>query len=633
MSAPGNTVSSGPWSTGCDSFSDATLVSESSFRWSVNAVSRGGLPRTRPGLNCFPVSTLGQPRGIEVFTDQRGITHIVIAIGSQILFSSYPFTSGFNAIPGLLFATTSPIIFKKAIQNVTEATDGTLTLINPLPVLMISDGETRTAYWDGLNARHLDPTKAPNGPSETPVFEWMEFTGNRLWGSDGSRLRASNLANPLKFTEEDILSEGGALGFPGMITGLGQTADFKNLLVFTDQTTSSVQSNILDRTQWQLTPGFQTVIFPDIGCAAGKSITTQNGITFWYSHGGIIGLDQAILTYRTGRIHFQDQAMNWSKSNLSPNISGICVGTFENYLMMSVPSGDIWNAHTWIMDQAWAREEAVSDVYASIKGPTWNSVWTGIRPVEWVTAVVNGISRCFVLSYDYPPTGSNTPQNNVWEAFAKERIDVGLNNSAQLIQKPIQSSLETRVLGTDANYKDFRYIEIDCEDISGVVDISISFAPLRGGYKEVSTKQIVASQWTVVNGQTTIAVDTFLFNSYRSQSRILRTASDQQETSDASYTGVESNYPRQTDHGFSVLIQWTGKMSVRAVRLTTDSALQEAEGHCEVSELTDRHVQNSGLQAIESTTPPNLVDGLDMTSAFVGSNTRTWIENLYSSMS
>ena len=85
--------------------------------------------------------------------------------------------------------------------------------------------------------------------------------------------------------------------------------DFKNLIVFTDQTLSGVQSNILDRTQWALTPGFQSVIYPAIGCAAGKSIVNQYGVTWWFSHGGFISIDQAVQTYRSSRTHFQDQAM------------------------------------------------------------------------------------------------------------------------------------------------------------------------------------------------------------------------------------------------------------------------------------------------------------------------------------
>jgi hypothetical protein len=632
--AKGNSVIDGPWLSGCDSYSDTTTVGQGYYRWLVNGMSRGGLPRTRTGNNCIPVSTIGFPRGLTVFTPNSGIPHLVVAIGSQILKCPYPFTSAFTAIPGLTFQTNNPVVFKSTIQNVTEATDGTLTVIDPLNVLMICQKDNRTGYWDGTNARHLDPTKAPNGPSETPSFEWMEWSGNRLWGSQGGRLRASNLENPLKFTEEDILAEGGALTLPDDITGITRTPDFKNLIVFTAQTTSSVQSNILHRPDWQITPGFQTEIFPNIGCASGKSPITQYGVTWWFSHGGLMSIDQALSTYRTSRIHFEDNAMQWSKTNLSPDISGICCGSFENYLMVATPSGDRFNAHTWVMDQAYQMEQAISDFYSFIRAPTWNGLWTGIRPVEFVTAVIHGRQRCFALSYDYPADGSTQAQNNVWELFVPERIDVGRDKNGATVQKRISSSLETKVLSA-GDYKDFRYIEIDCEDISGVVDITISYAPLRGGYKQVQTKKVVASQWNVVNGQTTIAVDTFSWNSYRPQSRFVRAQNEfgVNDSSDKNYEGVESLYPRQTDHGFSVLIEWTGQMSIRYVRLITDSSIQDPEGKVELDETTDRHVQMSGFQGIDTTAPVVLVDGLDLTSEFVSSNTRRWVEHFYSSMS
>lgn len=628
-------LQSGAWSTGVDSWSEASSVAESSTRWNVNTVGRGGSPRTRPGFNCIPVSTIGTPRGLTVFTPASGIPHLVIAIGSQVLINPYPFTGNFTSLSGISFSTNGPVIFKSAVQNVTEADDGTLTLITPKQVLMMADGQTRTAYWDGTISRHLDPTKEPSGPSETPPSLWMEWSGNRLWTSDGARVRASNLANPLKFTEEDVLEEGGSLTFPDQITGMGQTPDFKSLLVFTDQTTSSVQSNILDRTQWGQTPGFQTVVFPNIGCAAGKSIVVQYGVTWWFSHGGLIGLDQSIQTYRTSRIHFQDQAMNWSKINISQGcVPNICGGTFENYLFYSVPSGDIYNAHTWVMDESWGLESAIDDVYSAVKPPRWDGLWTGIRPAEWITATVKGKQRCFCLSYDYPPTGSNIFQNNVWEAFINTRIDCGRDFNGVVAYKSISSSVETRLLGNDGTYKKFRFIELDIQDISGVVNLTVSYAGKRGGYKNVLEKQIVASEWDVVNGQTTIAVDTFSFDSFRAQTRTVRTNSDQNQGSDDNYAGVENKYNRQNDYAFSALIQWTGQMSVRAIRLFTDAETQDVEGTCEPDELTDRHVRMDGLQFVDSppTTPPSVVDGLQLQSDFVSSNTRVWVEVPYVSL-
>ncbi len=635
MSAEGKSVLSGPWASGVDSWSDSTMVADGYTRWNANVTTRGGCPRTRPGNNVFPISTIGKARGFTIFTPNSGIPHMIAAIGSQILKCPYPFTDGFTALPNLNFGGVGKVYFTKAVQNAITNTDGSRTIVDPLFVLMIYNGESRTAYWDGSTSRHLDPTKQPNGPSETPVFERAEWSGGRFWGSYGNRVRASDLADPLHFTEEDFAAESGVLTFPDNVTAMTRTADFKNLLVYTNDTTSSVQTNITDRPSWEVTPGFQTEIFPNLGCAAGKSPTTQYGITWWYAQGGLIGLDQALQTYRSSRLHFQDQAMNWSKTNLSPDISGICMGTFENYLLISAPSGDIYNAHTWILDESWQLEQSPSDFYAAIKSPKWDGIWTGLRPVEFCTATINGKSRCFCLSQDYAPNGSTQIQNNVWELFNSPRLDVGVDQNGNKVQKKISCSVETKVLGGSPEYKDFRYIEVDCEDIEGVVDVTVSFAPIRGGYKQVQSKQFVASQWNVVNGQTTISVDTFQWNSYRSQDRILRSEDDhgKNDSTDKDYEGVESTFPRQTDMGFSVLVQWTGSMSVRRIKLVLDDQIQPKEGETATDETTDRHVQMSGFQEVDQTSPPTNIDGLDLTSSFVTTNNRRWVESGYSSLS
>lgn len=625
---------SGPWTTGLDSFSEPMIVSASSYRWSTNTVSRGGSIRTRQGLNCIPTNVDGKPRGIAVFTPNNGIPAIVVAIGSNIYKSDYPFTDGFELIAGINFNSFGPVIMKQCVINATTNADGSRTIVDPLPVLMIGDGQTRTAYWDGTTARHLDPSI-----NETPVFKWMEWSNNRLWGSNGKSVRASDLANPLQFLEEDILAEGGSLNFPSEVTGIGQTSDFKNLLVFTDQTTSAIQSNILDRFQWALTPGFQSMIFPNIGCASGKSVINQYGTTWWMSHGGLISIDQAVQTYRSSRIHFQDQAMSWSKGNLSPNISDICAGTYENYLVISVPSGDIYNSHTWVMDQSWGLEQAISDVYAAVRAPRWDGIWTGIRPVEWVTAIVNGRNRCFVLSYDYPSTGSNDPQSNVWEAFVPSRLDVSRSvaighpiSNDDANYRPIYASVETRLLGMDGQYKSFRFAEIDIGEIEGVVNLSASVAGRRGGYKQILSKELVASQWNMVNGRTTISTDTFEFDSFRPQARVVRSVSDNHQTGDNSYEGVESNYERLCDYGFSLLIEWTGQLSIRGARIYCDPYPQDIEGVCEVDETTDRHVRMDGLQYVEDTAPPNAIDGVAFVSSYTSPGTRQWTEVFYKSL-
>src|SRR4029077_20894266 len=102
------------------------------------------------------------------------------------------------------------------------------------------------------------------------------------------------------------------------------------------------------------------------------------------------------------RLHYSDYGMARSKANLFQDLSQICAGSFENFLFFSVPSGDRFNAQTWMMDETTI--EAPSSQQQSSGSSTWASVWKGIRPVEWVTQVINGVNRCFALSRDYSPS-------------------------------------------------------------------------------------------------------------------------------------------------------------------------------------------------------------------------------------
>src|ERR1700738_1579229 len=129
MSAEGKSAVSQKWTTGVNSYSDATSVADTSYRWGVNIVSRGGVPRTRPGFNCHQTGAAGIPKGMTIFTPSSGIPYKVVSVGSQILVSPYPFTSGFTALPNLSFPSTNTVKFKLVIQSFTPNADGTLTVL------------------------------------------------------------------------------------------------------------------------------------------------------------------------------------------------------------------------------------------------------------------------------------------------------------------------------------------------------------------------------------------------------------------------------------------------------------------------------------------------------------------------
>ncbi len=476
----------GKWTKGVNSVLDASFLQPGEFSWAINVDNSGGILQTRQGyskirgLELFE-SSPSPARGITIFTPKSGVPSIIIARGAQILSSQYPFESAFTQLPGASWRNTlGPVTFVQAIRNAKYDEDGNKVIIDPYPVLIIQDGEGRAMVWDGTTLVESNP--ADRG---IPIGLWGQFTGGRYWVSSGSRLYASDLGEPLSFREQEGVADGGFYNLPGTVTGMGQTPDFRNLIVFTDSTTTSFQTGIIKRADWANTTDFQKVIIPGIGCAAGKSVINQYGITWWYSHQGLIGLDQALQTYRTSRIGFRDTQMARSKGNLASDIAGICCGTFGNYLAVSVPSGDAQNAHTWVLNEA---------VVPTEQEGGWTGAWTGTRPVQWVTAVIKGQNRCFFISNDYGVgnSGFDGPipyYTNVWEAFIGDRIDANVDAGRR-----IPCLVETRGLAATDEFKEFQWAELDLSELQGSVHLEVYYAGRKGGYKKILDKQISASQ-------------------------------------------------------------------------------------------------------------------------------------------
>jgi hypothetical protein len=627
-------VEDGPWGKGVDSYLEATQVQKSFYRWGVNVTNRGGIIRTRPGVSAIPVTFrgtyhYGAPRGLTVFTDKKNITYLVIAVDTVILYLKYPFEGDWSWMSQLSFQGTGPVVFTSCIQSVTEDALGNLTDIDPVPMLIIQDGVSPAGMFDGTIGRHLNPAKKIpfGGPSETPVGLWAEWSGNRYWVSNGNRVRASNLLNPIKFTEEDLLEEGGFLAFSANITGMANTFDFRNLLVFTDNTTSTLMSSLIDRTQWGQQQGFQAVLFSGIGCVGGFAITTQWGMKWWYSHDGLMSLDEGIRAFQSSKITYRDREMQWSKGNISTGFKkNIALGAFENLLFISAPSGDIYNAHTWVMDEA---PLDVLTYWGYFGLPSWSAVWEGVRPVQWVTKAINGVQRTFCISRDY------NGQNNVWEAVTGARADYSVDTQLNRIRKDIGCSMETKLVGYDGNYKYFRLAEIYLDNVEGEVDLTVSYAPRRGGYKVILRKHIIASDWIIQNPMTMIAMGDplnppFIFDATRPQSRVVRTISEAKtytgpNTGDDVYQGVQTSanvpFPRQKDYGFSLLLQWTGQMSISNVRFYFDAEEQEVEGIAEADETSDRFVDMAGINVIAP--PPKTPYIIDAESMDYKSNVIT----------
>lgn len=534
------------------------------YRWSYNTVNRGGVIQTRPGLTYLSTISGYYIQGFTHFQPSNSIkSYLVVAVDGVIYFSLPPYTT-FQAIPGIQFKNNAPFItFKTAIKSIAQDSDGNLQIINPIRVLIMQDGaNTRAAYWDGSFGRHLNPTP---GVNETPLGQWMEWIGDRLWVARDSQIFVSDIGDPLKFTETTYLSEGLPFQLLSDCTGLKASHDQKTLFAFTNGSTTAFKASVRDRDLWKTTEDFQFLLFPEIGCVAGRSIVDQYGLLWWYSAGGLVNFNTALQTYINAKVVYSDRQMARSKGNFSPLLYGICGTSFENYLLMSVPSGDIYNAQTWCLDQA------VTGGFEEGSTGAWNSVWSGFRPVEWVSGSFQERPRCFVVSQDL--TTYQDSRIRIWEAFTG-REDGG---------NPIECWTETRMHYSDGTLEKPRVVKIYFAEMKGTVEIQIFWKGIKGEWHECMNTTVEATNGPFGTVYLGLIGDGSLLQSFKKQSRFLfsETIPD-----DVSFnTGIaESPQQDNIDRAFSLLIKWKGQAAMIGYKFSSDPYSELDSGKSQVQQ-------------------------------------------------
>ncbi len=581
---------SGPWPKGVRSDLPPQFIGDDQLQWSFNTINRGGAT-TRPGFRCMmDVATARdelEPRGLNVFWP-RGVLRqqIVKVVGDQVRAApAMPYTD-----PRLwrslaeIDKGTAPVYFANCIKG----TDKGVVLPESYPIMIMQTGVSAPYMWDGTTFRALGPTETPSGT----ICKWF---GSRLWTAQGSKLFASDLLDPIAHTESDTLTGGGYLQFNGQITGLASTSDNQNLIVFTSDQTSAIQGSILDRSLWGSTIGFQTVVLEGIGCVAPFSIVNQYGMLWWMSQHGLVGLDEALHAYRSSRLHYKDGNMARSRGNFSEDVSGIAAGAYENFIVVSVPSGDLWNAHTWVMDQS-----PIDDINVASE-PIWASCWTGIRPMQWITATIDGNPRIFALSRDYKTTGYAADwTTDVWEAFTVNKFDMSpvitpTSIFPDVAPRSIECSIETKLISPpQGGFATYGYAEVMTSGLSGKIHFEASYASSHSSYKKVLSKDVISTTDTLRFNEN---IPSFI-NARLPQTRRLKTDSDEAQLSDGN-DFVEDVYTRNKDRGFSMLVKWTGIATIWSIILTFvqrgDIPVAPDEKD---DETTDRFVGVEGVSGI-----------------------------------
>lgn len=555
---------------GADSSVFPANIGNGSYVMSMNTINRGGVIQTRPGSASliFEEDIPGDNiQGMVLFQPSSGLPSLVFMVDGLVYYSPHPFKE-YHQLEDLQFSAYSKYAaFEACVQSTYYDGSGILKQLDqPKNILIIQDGNTRAAYWDGAEAAHINPTPSDQEFTQedrdgTPVGLWMKWSNNRLWVSRKDMLFASDIGNPLKFTETQYLNEARAFFLPGPCTGIVETPDQTGILVFTPEAGVFLRSAIQDRTLWLETPEFQKTVLPSIGCVSPRSIVQQHGLIWWMTPRGLISLNDAAKLNISSRLSTEDQEMACSKANMSHDISMVCGSFFDNFIFHAVPVGDKYNTRIHVMDQAPMDEAEVN---------SWCGYWEGWRPVEFARIVTGSEERVFCISKDLDGV------NRIWELFLKDRTDNGI---------PITSYVETKLhLFDSRDYKKFQYAEIEAVGIKGYTSFLLAAAGIKGAFQPIGTKEVISTIGQVYSDEEYgDGDDDNRFFGAKPQMRIIR-SKEGSDPSDCNADCVESDKRGLIDKGFALLIVWSGIAGISAYRIFAKLETDAPMGRCEDDE-------------------------------------------------
>ncbi len=566
---------------GMDTYSEAVTMAPGKYVLGTNVLNRGGVLQTRPGFRTMFKLPDGVLQGFTTFTPSQGLPQLLALVSGVLYASTYPFKT-YRTVQGANMSTTAKKVYStQTTKALSRNPDGSLKLVRPYSLRIFQDGINPPASYDGSK---LTVSKGKYAIPQGTVMEWA---GGRLWVARRERLFASDLADPLSFAEQTFNTLGGVNFFilPGPITGLTRAPgnNLQMLMAFTSGTTSTFRSDILDRTIWPSVQDFQRINFPKIGCVSQRSICSQAGILWWYSLEGLTRLDAAQSSAISTRLDYMDNEMSRSKSRLAADLSGIASASYENILLTSVPHADKFNKHTWVLDGA------PKDLLVENAPPSWASIWTGVRPVEWASLERNGVNRLFCASVD------QDGKNRVYEAFTPDRQDNGCD---------IPWSIETRSLAGDGiKAKEIRYLEYGLSELAGETNIKISWAGAsRGQWKSCATPTLQAREGNI--DSSVVYNQDSVFYALKKQSRLARTQDirnmDQPGLSSAGVEGpvFTTEVDKEAiDTAFAFRIEGSGRCGLRHFKVFMDAVSGVETGQPNTEEGDDNFVRFDGAAA------------------------------------
>lgn len=259
-------------------------------------------------------------------------------------------------------------------------------------------------------------------------------------GGQATKFNAGTSRDALNFSENTFINEGGSFVIP-LEMGSVKTMEFLpiqdistgqgDLIVFGERGAVSFAVST-PRTQWKETPGFQRVLFSNIGSLA-ETTCTINGDIFFRSREG-----NGIRSYRNARAEFNSFGQTPISAEMDPvfdkedltKLSRVSMIHFDDRLLMTCKPATVDGRLIYRGVTAMDFRPVSSN---SGKGyAIYDGVWGGLQIVTLVTGVFNDTPRAFALCYH----GDDIDQHQLWEITKDEKQDKNsyIGNEYRLIR-------------------------------------------------------------------------------------------------------------------------------------------------------------------------------------------------------
>jgi len=431
-----------------DADTHPSYLPESVVSESVNRTFRGGVNRTRPSIRNIPiVAGAEQPETI------------VNDIQNGNFQGAYPYRAvKYNSADGLLLSVSGVIYFLKITNNFATAykiIDGNdpgmmhTWFVQAEDRVYIQNGYQNAIAWDGdltIPAYRLNPYN-----QKMPIGTIMEYAFGRVFVSDRfNQIYASDIIygngftdtkNTENFTEITYWAEGGAFSTPAMmgnITGMKAMPELGynlrgqgQLVVLTGNGAFSMDVS-LPRIQWN-TSNIQRISLLGRGCTS-PYLALVNSELWFRSHDGWAFYSNTQSEFnRYFSLRKLSRDVNKWVSNDTPWLKQFASTIYFNNYLINTVAPQTYRANGVEGLNRYHRGMVVLDLdQSSTPAPDaqlqfrWNGIWTGIRPTQLLTALIQGEKRGFGFSFDVDN------KNRLYEFTDNQGDDFGHNGSRQI---------------------------------------------------------------------------------------------------------------------------------------------------------------------------------------------------------